>query len=76
MHATCLVDGLAVLLTARTSDRNLIDLLNLAVLRLGSIDRAAFGFSSDPNAPSSPPECVEARPIGEYAPIHCEDTEA
>lgn len=76
MHATCLVDGVAVLLTARTSDRNLIDLLNLAVSRLGSVDRVAFGFSSDPEAPTAPPECVEARRIGEYAPIHCEDTEA
>lgn len=46
LHATCLVDGLAVFFTTRSTERSdVTGLLRLAVPRLGSVDRAAFGFS-------------------------------
>jgi hypothetical protein len=71
LHATCLADGLAVFLTTRTAERaDVIALLELAVSRLGSVDRAAFGFDADTPAP---PECVEAWRAGRFAPVHCEE---
>lgn len=83
LHVTCMVDGLAVFLTARTTERSdVIDLVRLTVSRIGSIDRAAFGFGPKPDRPgtsttmtqtlSAPPECVEAWRAGQFAPPHCE----
>lgn len=73
LHATCLVHGVAVFLTATTAERaELIDLLDLAVSRIGSIDRAAFGFGSTTETtasqtPGAPPECVEVWRAGQFA---------
>jgi len=76
LFASCLVDGLTVFLAAQSIDRpHQMGLLNLAVSRLGSIDRVAFGFASTTMSrkPSAPPECVEAWRSEEFAPLHCED---
>lgn len=83
-HATCRVDGLAVFLTARTTERSqLIDLVRFAVPRLGSVDRIAFGFGPKPSAGATsttmpkavaaPPECVAAWRAEVIAPPHCEE---
>ena len=71
LHATCLVDGLAVFLTATTAKRaEVLGLLDSVVSRLGSINREAFGFGAIGQAP---PECVEAWRARVTAPPHCED---
>ena len=78
LHATCLVDGLAVSLTARTTERSdLIDLLKLVVSRIGSLDRKAFGFSSETEAPDAPtsvphkPTAPTSTPPKPTAPPEC-----
>lgn len=66
-------------LTATTAKPSgVIDLLHLAVSRIRSIDRAAFGFgptreTTTSRTPGAPPECVEAWRGGQVAPVHCED---
>lgn len=69
LFGTCAAGDVAVTATARTGDRTAVTaLLDRAVSRAGSIDRAAFGMDA-----IGPPECLDAWRAGTSAPVHCEE---
>ncbi len=83
INATCTVDGLVVLLMARTTELpNVVKLLQQVVPRLATLDRAALRLPPRPQpgaAPTTrkpaaaPQECLDAWRADRIAPVRCEE---